>query len=195
MFLRALAAGLVLGCALTVAAVELPYANWQEVAAPLDTDTLMIRQDVKGDGRFLAPRSGHRRHRGIDLVAELNSPVHAILSGTVAQVGVHRGLGRFVELEHRHQIHSLYAHLNDVQVAPGQRVRQGAVIGTVGKTGNARSRWVTPHVHLEVLKNGEPVDPQTLGLRVLAPPPRIARADAPDGANTTERSNDASGGE
>jgi len=177
-----LAGGLILGCALTIAAIELPYVNWQEVAAPIDTPSLMIRQDAKGDGRFLAPRNGHRRHRGIDLVAELNSPVHAVLSGTVVQIGEHRGLGRFVELEHRHQLHSLYAHLNDVQVAPGQRIRQGAVIGTVGKTGNARSRWVTPHVHLEVLKNGEPVDPQTLGLRVLM-------------SHTTERSNDASGGE
>ena len=180
--LRSLAGGLILGCALTVAAFELPYVNWQEVAAPIGTAPLMIRQDAKGDGRFLAPRSGHRRHRGIDLVAELHSPVHAILSGTVVQVGVHRGLGRFVELEHRHELHSLYAHLNDVQVAPGRRIRQGAVIGTVGKTGNARSRWVTPHVHLEVLKNGEPVDPQTLGLRVLM-------------SHATEHSDEASGGE
>ena len=184
-----------LGCALTIAAFELPYVNWQAVAAPIETSSLMIREDAKGDGRFLAPRSGHRRHRGIDLVAELHSPVHAILSGTVVQVGVHRGLGRFVELEHRHELHSLYAHLNDVEVAPGQRVRQGAVIGTVGKTGNARSRWVKPHVHLEVLKHGEPVDPQTLGLRVLAPSPRIAHADATDGVNAEERSDDASGGE
>ena len=190
-----LAGGAVLGCALTVAAFELPYANWRATAPPVDTETLTIRQDAKGDGRFLAPRSGGRRHRGIDLVAELNSPVHAMLSGTVVQVGIHRGLGRFVELEHRHALHSLYAHLNDVEVAPGQRIRQGEVIGTVGKTGNARSRLVTPHVHLEVLKNGEPVDPQTLGLRVLTPPARLAHDDADNGAAAMEHANDASGGE
>ena len=76
--LLSLAGGFVLGCALTVAAFELPYVNWQDVAAPIESTPLLIRRDAKGDGRFLAPRSGHRRHRGIDLVAELNSPVRAI---------------------------------------------------------------------------------------------------------------------
>ena len=164
--------GLLAGGLVTSAAFELPYVNWQAVAAPLDAQPLLIRHDAKGDGRFLAPRSGHRRHRGIDLAAPLNSPVRAIRSGYVVQVGTHRGLGRFVELEHRGGLRSLYAHLNDVQVEAGARVRQGAIIGTVGKTGNARSHWITPHVHLEVLRHGELIDPQTLGLRVVDPAAR-----------------------
>lgn len=160
-------AGIALGCGLTVLGFELPYLNWHPVAPPIDERPLVIRQDAKGDGRFLAPRNGRRQHRGIDLAATLNSPVRAIRSGTVVQVGSHRGLGRFVELDHRHALRSLYAHLNEVTVEPGARVKQGEVIGTVGKTGNARHRWIVPHVHLEVLKDGEPMDPQRLGLRVV----------------------------
>ena len=185
--------GVMTGCALTGAAIELPYVNWQAITSPVDARPLIVRYDAKGDGRFLAPRSGHRRHRGIDLVAPLNSPVRAIRSGQVVQVGLHRGLGRFVELEHRGHLRSLYAHLNDVSVDVGARVRQGAIIGTVGKTGNARSHWITPHVHLEVLRDDEPIDPQTLGLRVFDPSARSVRAQTE--SEESPESLHASGGE
>ena len=167
-------AGVLLGGAGVLAAVEAPYVNWSPIAPPVDARPLVIRQDAKGDGRFASPRSGHRRHRGIDLAAELHSPVRAIRSGRVVQVGTHRGLGRFVEVEHQSDLHSLYAHLDTVSVDVGQRVRQGAQLGTVGKTGNARHRWITPHVHLEIVRDGQPVDPATLGLRVEEPRSVIA---------------------
>lgn len=160
------AVGLALGCGLVVAAAELPYVDWRRVAPPVETRPLLVRKDAKGDGEYLSPRSGERFHRGVDLAAPLDSPVHAIRSGRVAEVGTHRGLGRFVELSHRGRLRSLYAHLSTVSVRPGARVRQGAVIGTVGKTGNARHRWITPHLHLEVRRGAELVDPQSLGLRV-----------------------------
>ena len=178
--------GLLVGCGATIAVLEIPYVNWQPVVPPIDARPLVLRQDAKGDGRFQSPRSGHRRHRGIDLAAPLNSPVRAIRSGRVVQVGTHRGLGRFVELEHPAHLHSLYAHLNTVSVEPGARIRQGEVIGTVGKTGNARHPWITPHVHLEVLKDGEPINPQRLGLQVVEPVTPLAT-----GASST----DARGGE
>ena len=147
-----------------MAILEVSYVNWHPIVAPLEGPSLQIRHDAKGDGRFASPRSGNRRHRGVDLAAPLNSPVRAIRSGTVTQVGLHRGLGRFVELEHRDGLRSLYAHLNSVTVEAGGRVRQGQAIGTVGKTGNARHRWITSHLHLEVLRQGTPVDPATVGL-------------------------------
>ena len=168
--------GLVLGCGVMLVALEGPYVNWQRVVAPIDVLPLTIRHDAKGDGHFAAPRSGNRRHRGIDLAATLESPVRAIRSGVVVQVGVHRGLGRFVELEHRHQFRSLYAHLQQIQVEPGARVRQGAIIGTVGKTGNARHPLIVPHLHLEIAKAGTPIDPQMLGLQVINPPDEIPQA-------------------
>lgn len=160
--------GLLVGLALTAAARETPYINWRAVASPIDGPQLLVRQDAKGDGRFGAPRSGRRSHRGVDLLAPLNSPVRAIRSGTVIRVGTHRGLGRFAELAHRGDLTSLYAHLATTTVTQGKRVTQGQVIGTVGKTGNARHPWIKSHLHLEVARHGDAIDPAMVGLRVLA---------------------------
>jgi len=165
---RAFWLGLALGLILTFAAVQVPYLNWRSVVPPIDADVLQVRQDAKGDGRFGAPRSGRQRHRGVDLLAPLDSPVRAIRSGIVVQVGIHRGLGRFVEVAHGGGLTSLYAHLATAAVEPGDRVTQGQLLGTVGKTGNARHPWISSHLHLEVARQGEVMDPAALGLRVLA---------------------------
>jgi murein DD-endopeptidase MepM/ murein hydrolase activator NlpD len=154
---------------LTVLVLELPYVNWHPIVPPLDQVPLAIRQDAKGDGRFLAPRSGGRRHRGVDVAAPLGSPVRAVRSGTVLETGLHRGLGRFVVIEHRSALRSLYAHLHEIQVDAGARVRQGEIVGTVGKTGNAKHPWITPHLHLEVTRRGKPLDPRQLGLALAEP--------------------------
>jgi len=90
-------------------------------------------------------------------------------STQVVQMGVHRGLGRYLELEHRHGLRSLYGHLAAVRVDVGDRIRQGRVIATVGKTGNARHPLIKPHLHLEILRDGKSVDPATVGLAVLEP--------------------------
>ncbi|GEM_PF-539298 len=185
--------GLLLGGGLTAAAFALPYVNWRSAAAPVDERPLMIRHDAKGDGHFQVPRSGHRHHRGIDLAATLNSPVRAIRSGRVVLVGVHQGFGRFIELEHRGSLRSLYAHLNEVSVDVGAHVRQGQIIGRVGKTGNARSPLIIPHLHLEVLKNGEPIDPTLLGLTVQERAGSSAYAKGHE--QDAQDSEDASGGE
>ena len=159
--------GMGIGAGAAWAALELAYVNWPAVVPPVVARPLVVRQDAKGDGQYFAPRSGDRRHRGVDLVAPLGSPVSAIRSGRVIEVGIHRGLGNFVELDHGRGLRSLYAHLATTQVRVGQRMRQGDVIGTVGKTGNARHPWIAPHVHLEVTRRGQPVDPATLGLDII----------------------------
>ena len=155
--------------AAAILASEARYINWRPVVPPVDTQPLLVRKDAKGDGRFHAPRSGNRLHRGIDVAAPLEAPVRTIRSGTVLEVGTHRGLGQFVVVQHSPRLRSLYAHLSRTDVARGARVAQGAVIGAVGKTGNAKSHWITPHLHLEVVRDGEPIDPQTLGLRIVLP--------------------------
>lgn len=160
--------GMLAGLALTAAAVEAPYINWRFLTPPVDKQPLRLRHDAKGDGCFGAPRSGQRSHRGVDLLAPLNSPVRAIRSGTVIRTGTHRGLGHFIELSHRKNLTSLYAHLATTTVTQGQRVSQGQSIGTVGKTGNARHPSISPHLHLEIARGGEILDPSALGLRALA---------------------------
>ena len=88
--------GIAVGASVMWAASQLPFVNWQQFVPPIDERPPQIRQDAKGDGRYLSSRSGHRRHRGVDLLASLGSPVRAMRSGTVVQVGRHRGLGRFI---------------------------------------------------------------------------------------------------
>lgn len=183
--------GFIAGAAAVFVLLEEPFINWRQAAAPVDERPLVIRQDAKGDGRFGTRRSGSRRHRGIDLEAPLNSPVRAIRSGIVVQVGNHRGLGRYVELDHKAELHSLYAHLNDVSVEPGARVRQGQVLGTVGKTGNAKHPWITPHVHLEIVKDKIAIDPALIGLRVAD----VRALAVPDSAAPAQEPSDAAGGE
>ena len=173
---------IVVGIALSFASQQLPFVNLARLASPVDERPLMIRHDAKGDGQFGAPRSGNRAHQGVDIAAPLGSPVRAVRSGRVMVVAKHRGMGRYIELQHGSNLHSLYAHLSESMVRPGQRVRQGQVIGSVGKTGNARHAWIAPHLHLEITRDGAPIDPATMGLALVAPQENtaIAQADVQD---------------
>ena len=163
--------GMLVGAALgSVGAHQLVTRDWKSIAAPLETSPMLIREDAKGSGHFGAPRNGERRHKGLDLVAPVGSPVRAIRGGLVIATGAHRGLGRYLILEHRGGMRSLYAHLEDVKVGVGGRIRQGQVIATVGKTGNAKSSVITPHLHLEVARDGKLLDPETLGLALVDSP-------------------------
>lgn len=164
------ALSLVVGTVIGWTAQSLVYHDWRLVASPFEDRPLILRQDAKGDGRFGAPRSGNRRHHGIDLEAPVGSPVRAIRSGIVIASGIHRGLGRYLELEHRHGLRSLYGHLETTAVEVGDRVRQGQRIATVGKTGNAKHPVIKPHLHLEILRAGTPLDPATIGLSVIKDP-------------------------
>ena len=141
---------------------ELPYRNRAEFVAPLVGDSWMIRHDAKGSGYFGAPRSGERHHGGVDLLATIGDPVYAIRSGRVREARFHRGFGYFVEVDHGQGLTSLYAHLSRMDVRAGERVRQGQLIGAVGKSGNARSKLVAAHLHFEVRRQGRPFDPGSI---------------------------------
>ena len=154
---------------------QVPYANWHGLVPPLD-GALIIRQDAKGDGCFGVPRSGGRRHNGIDLAAPVGTPVLAIRSGRVAVATTRRGEGHYIVLDHGGAWRSVYLHLSAMDVRPGQRVRQGQRIGAVGKTGNARSPLIAPHLHIEITHHGTPVDPASLGLCAAVPHPGTAAA-------------------
>ncbi len=148
---------------------ELRYVDWQPISAPLAHAPLVIREDAKGDGRFGSSRSGARRHQGVDIAGTLGEPVAALFSGRVVRAGRHHGYGLFVQVQHRGGWRSLYAHLQTIDVREGERIRQGQAIGTVGKTGNARHRWITPHLHLELARKNTIVDPSTMGLALMEP--------------------------
>lgn len=122
-------------------------------------DTIILRHDAYGSGDFLAERSGSRRHNGIDLQARIGTAVYAARSGWVKEARFHKGMGNYVELTHRGGYTTIYGHLSRIAVKEGRFVRQGDKLGEVGKTGNANYRGIIPHLHLEVRRSGEPLDP------------------------------------
>jgi murein DD-endopeptidase MepM/ murein hydrolase activator NlpD len=122
---------------------------------------IVIRSDGRGDGFFGAERSGRRLHEGIDLYASVGTPVLAARSGRVIAARHSRGMGNFVIIRHWGNITTVYGHLSKIYVKKGQFVRQGHVVGAVGKTGNANYRGIMPHLHFEARKGGVPEDPLT----------------------------------
>jgi len=124
-------------------------------------EELHLRNDCMGEGHFGARRSGGRRkHKGVDLLAPVGTPVVAICRAKVLRTGNHNsGYGKFVELLHWDNSRSLYAHLSEISVKKGQVVSRGQVIGRVGKTGNAGHRLIKPHLHFEIIMDGKHVDP------------------------------------
>ncbi len=98
----------------------------------------------------------HGLHPGIDLRAPKGTAVLAMAEGTVTQVEkIWGGYGHYVRVAHKGTLSSLYAHLDEVRVTVGQKVRSGEQVGTVGMTG-----WTTgPHLHLEVYQGDKAVNP------------------------------------
>jgi murein DD-endopeptidase MepM/ murein hydrolase activator NlpD len=113
-------------------------------------------------------------HGGIDYAAPEGTPVYATADGTVEFAGVQRGYGNVVVVKHREPLATLYAHLSGfaAPVAQGFRVRQGELIGFVGRTG-----WATgPHLHYEVRVADKHVNPDDVGAVAaeLTKPQRMA---------------------
>lgn len=100
-----------------------------------------------------------RPHLGIDLAAPKGTPILASQAGTVIYAGREfRGYGKMVLIESGNGWATLYAHFDKILVAEGQKVRQGEVIGAMGRTGRATG----VHLHFEIRKDRGPVDPLPL---------------------------------
>ena len=120
---------------------------------------VIIRSDSRGNGSFASPRNGNRLHNGIDLLAEMEAPVYASRSGRVIAAGGNNGMGNYVKIEHREGLVTIYGHLSQIYVTLNEFIRQGKIIGTVGKTGNANHPKIQPHLHFEVRKGDIPQNP------------------------------------
>lgn len=95
-------------------------------------------------------------HGGLDLIAPDGTPVRAAADGVVKDVVKSRkGLGNVVTIDHGNGYVTRYAHLADMEVRKGRRVRRGARIGYVGMSGNS----FAPHLHYEVLRDTLVLDP------------------------------------
>ena len=92
------------------------------------------------------PLTGKRRfHSGLDIAAPSGAPVVATGSGTVISAGWNGGYGKAIVIQHNDTQQTLYGHLSEISVQPGQSIAQGTVIGLVGSTGNSTG----PHLHFE----------------------------------------------
>lgn len=105
------------------------------------------REDpINGEGAF---------HSGVDIDAPYGTPVRAAGDGDVTGAQMGAGYGREVTLNHGHDVMTLYGHLSEIAVYPGQHVIRGQVIGYVGQSGRATG----PHLHYEVRVHDVPVNP------------------------------------
>jgi murein DD-endopeptidase MepM/ murein hydrolase activator NlpD len=98
---------------------------------------------------------GLRLHAGVDLAAPTGTPIFATSDGMVSAAQWQGGYGLLVALDHGRGVQTRYGHLSRLNVAAGQRVRKGDVIGFVGSTG----RSTGPHLHYEIRNNGQALNP------------------------------------
>ncbi len=136
---------------------------------PVDTERENAVQSLFGVDRD----GGARRHEGIDIFAPRGTPVIAAEAGRVTRVGDTPRGGKNVWVR-GDQRSFYYAHLDSIAVSPGDRVRRGEVLGTLGNTGNAVT--TSPHLHFGIYKFGHgAVDPLPLvgrkkSVNTYAPP-------------------------
>lgn len=100
-------------------------------------------------------------HEGLDLVAEMGTPVLASAPGVVTQADHHGAYGQMVQVRHAQGFVTRYAHLDQIQVRTGDSVSRGQTLGTLGNSGRSSG----PHLHYEVLLGERAMHPaQALAL-------------------------------
>ncbi len=95
-------------------------------------------------------------HTGLDIAAKIGTPIYAAGDGVVKFAGVRsNGYGTHIDLDHGYGFETKYAHLSRLNVKMGQKVKRGDLIGYTGNSGLSKG----PHLHYEIMKNGEKIDP------------------------------------
>jgi murein DD-endopeptidase MepM/ murein hydrolase activator NlpD len=94
-------------------------------------------------------------HSGLDFKAAFGTPVLAAADGKVADAGRNGGYGNMVEIDHGNGVTTRYAHLSRITVSAGDTIKRGEKLGEVGSTG----RSTGPHLHYEVRRRGDALDP------------------------------------
>jgi murein DD-endopeptidase MepM/ murein hydrolase activator NlpD len=105
-------------------------------------------------------------HAGMDFAAAVGTEIYATGDGVIMRADADAsGYGNHVRINHGYGYMTLYGHMSKIMVRPGQRVKRGDVIGLVGNTGKS----VGPHLHYEVHKNGEAINPVNFYYNDLSP--------------------------
>ena len=108
-----------------------------------------------------------RSHKGVDYAAPSGTPIRASGDGKVEFVGTKGGYGKTIFLKHAGKYTTVYAHMSRYAggIKQGKRIKQGQIIGYVGKTGMASG----PHLHYEFRVNGVHRNPLTVKLPAAEP--------------------------
>ena len=131
-----------------------------EVSVPITVFKGALPWPTAGRVRTTFGRHKHPRfdtytiHNGIEIEAPVDAPVVAVHDGTVAFADQFLGYGLLVILDHGGKNHTLYAHLAEARVQPGQHVAEGEQVGTVGASGVDG-----PGLYFELRSQGKPQDP------------------------------------
>ncbi|MES2836511.1 MAG: peptidoglycan DD-metalloendopeptidase family protein [Bacteroidota bacterium] len=105
-------------------------------------------------------------HTGLDFTASVGTPIYAASDAVVETADAEaRGYGNHVVLDHGYGYKTLYGHMSRFAVRAGQKVKRGDIIGYVGNTGTSSG----PHLHYEVIKNGDKIDPINFFASDLSP--------------------------
>jgi murein DD-endopeptidase MepM/ murein hydrolase activator NlpD len=102
-----------------------------------------------------------RMHTGIDIDAEIGTPIKSSAAGTVTTVGEDETLGKYV-IVRSGKYDVIYAHCYKITVKEGQKVQQGEILGETGDTGITSG----PHLHFEIQEAGKPVSPMEMLMEV-----------------------------
>lgn len=141
---------------------------WNKPSRPSGSNTklppLMSLSAVNFDSpmknTFVTSQFGPRwrsTHEGVDLDAKLRDKIFAAEKGIVVKAGKGSGYGKMVRIKHAGGFETIYAHMSSIQVKEGDRIKKGQVIGKAGNTGTSTG----VHLHFEILKNGQHVNPQS----------------------------------
>lgn len=105
-------------------------------------------------------------HTGLDFTAPVGTEIYATGNGVISKIEYNgRGYGHNVIISHGFGYETLYAHMNTINVRQGQKINRGDVIGFVGNSGTSTG----PHLHYEVLKNGNKINPVNFFYNDLTP--------------------------
>ena len=143
----------------------------EELLAAIPTIQPIKKEDLKrmasGYGWRTDPFTKKRRkHYGMDFSAKTGTPVYATGDGIVKRADNRSsGYGLHIRIDHGFGYVSLYAHLSKYNVKRGQKVKRGEIIGYVGNTG----RSVAPHLHYEIFKDKNKINPLNFYIDNLSP--------------------------
>jgi Membrane proteins related to metalloendopeptidases len=116
----------------------------------------IVKEDKNASSNAPAEKDQMQFHKGLDVAVAYGSPVKCSASGKVIFAGVKGGYGNCVIIEHGNGLATLYGHLSEILVEANDRVKVGQTIAKSGNTG----RSTGPHLHYEVHKNNQPVNPR-----------------------------------